>query len=187
MNGRRAGFTLLEMMIVITIGSLMTMIVMPSINVSRARAESGARGARMALIAAHQRAVLRQHDVVVEFDEAASMLRLFDDPNRSGRPEDGERVWVHALEDGVEFGRGRAPAGPAGADAVNFEEGAGGLAQVVFHRAGSASEAGGFYVSSGRASLATSYIDEAFAITVKRATGRVEMHRISGGEWREAF
>lgn len=187
MNGRREGFTLIELMIVLSLSSIMMMIAMPQIDLARTRAESGARAARMALIAAHQRAVLRQHDVVVEFDEDASRLHLFDDPNRSGRVEDGEREWYHALEQGVGFGRGLAPSGPAGTEAIGFEEGEGSLPAVVFHRAGSASEAAGFYVASGRAAQATRYVDEAFAITVTRATGRVEMHRIVDGAWREAF
>ncbi len=187
MKSRRAGFTMLELMLVITIGSLMTMIAIPRINVSKARAESAVRSTRMALIAAQQRAVLRQHDVVVEFDEDAGQLHFFDDANRSGDLDDGERAWVHALEETIVFGRGLAPVGPVGSDAIGFDEGDGGLPQVTFHRSGSASEAGGFYVGSPRAAAAAEHMDEAFAITVARATGRVRMHRVVNGAWREAY
>lgn len=187
MMRNRSGFTLLELMVIVTIGSLLTMIVMPHIDVAGARAQSAARSAHMALAAAQQRAVLRQHDVVVDFDEASMTMRFFDDANRNGTADEGERQWTQQLEEGMTFGRGLAPAGPAGADAISFPEGPEGMPRLTFHRSGSASRAGGFYVSSQRAATSITRIDEAYAITVARATGRVQMHRIAGDNWTEAF
>lgn len=183
----RHGFTLLELMLVVVIGSLLTLIALPHVNVARARAESGARAAQMAVSAAAHRAVLRQHDVVVEFDESRGLLRFFDDPNRNRQVDDGERVWGHGLEETLRFSRGRAPPGPAGEDGVSFRDGPAGRPQLVFHRAGSASEAGGFYVSTPRAERASAYMSEVFAVTVRRATGRPRLHNVRANRWVETW
>ena len=183
----RPGVTLIELLLVIVIGSLLTLIALPSVNVARARAESAARSAQMAVSAASQRAILRQHDVVVEFHESSNQLRMFDDPNRNRRVDEGEATWNHRLEETISFTRGLAPAGPAGSDAVSFRDGPGGVPHVVFHRAGSASEAGGFYVGTPRSERANKYIDEVFAVTVRRATGRPRLHSVQHGDWAEAY
>lgn len=187
MKRNREGFTLLEVMLVVTIGSLLTMIAMPYIDVAGSRAQSAARAAHMSLVAAQQRAVLKQHDVVVDFDTDDALLRFFDDTNRNGVQDAGETSWAHALEETLQFGRGLAPAGPPGAGAITFATGAGGDPRLTFHRSGSASSAGGFYVSTPRAAASSSHIDDAFAITVTRATGRVRLHRAGRAGWQEAF
>ncbi len=187
MGKNRGGFTLLELIVVVTIGSLLTLIAMPHIDVAAARAESAARATRVALAAAQQRAVLRQHDVVVEFDEDAAVLRFFDDANRNEVRDAGEAEWAHALEETIRFGRGLAPAGPPGAAAITFGAGAGGVPVLTFHRSGSASEAGGFYVSTPRAAVRIEHAEDAWALTVSRATGRVRMYRLNGSSWTEAF
>jgi hypothetical protein len=115
------------------------------------------------------------------------MLRFFDDPNRNRRPDEGERVWQHALEETLRFTRGRAPAGPPGSASVSFRNGPAGRPQLVFHRAGSASEAGGFYVATVRAQNASAYTDEVFAVAVQRATGRPRLYSVQNGRWAEAY
>lgn len=187
MNGNRGGFTLLELMLVVTIGSILTMIAMPHIDVAAVRAQSAARSAHMALNAAQQRAILRQHDVVVDFDEDAAALHFFDDANRNGQQDAGEQSWTHALEESMQFGRGLAPQGPPGAGTITFDVGPAGDPRLTFHRSGSASEMGGFYISTPRAAASLSHVDDAFAITVTRATGRVRMHRAGPRGWQEGF
>lgn len=187
MKRNRDGFTLIELVVVMTIGSLLALIAMPHIDVAGARAQSAARSAHMALAAAQQRAVLRQHDVVVEFDDGDGTMRFFDDANRNGAQDAGEVGWAHQLEESMVFGRGLAPAGPAGAGAISFAAGGGGEPTLTFHRSGSASQAGGFYLSTPRAAASASHVEDAYAITVSRATGRVRMHRVVRNTWMEAF
>jgi hypothetical protein len=58
---------------------------------------------------------------------------------------------------------------------------------VVFHRDGSASEAGGFYLTSTRAATSGAHVEDTRAIELERATGRASWYKYGPPLWRRAF
>ena len=136
-------------------------------------------------LAAQQQAVTRQHDFVVGFDAPNGSIRVHQDANNDGKIDAGERVRNWPLGDNVVFGRGGAPAFAIGQPAVTFTQVREGLPSVIFHRSGSASEYGGFYLTSRRSALGGLSRD-ARAIEVERATGRATWYRYVN-QWSKDF
>lgn len=178
----RSGFTIVELVVAMSLVAIVAAIALPRINVGKARTDGAAREVAYLLLGAQQRAVLRQHDVVVRFDTLAGAIVMFDDRDRDGIQEVGETSSGWVAPEGVRFGRVAAPALGAGGGAVTFAAppGAGRLPELVFHRSGSASEWGHVYLSSERAA---SYPEESRAVDVDRATGRVEVLMLRSGAW----
>jgi hypothetical protein len=58
---------------------------------------------------------------------------------------------------------------------------------VTFYRNGSASEAGGAYITSRRAIGDPKYVSDNRAMRVERATGRAEWWHYSGTTWVRGF
>jgi hypothetical protein len=85
--------------------------------------------------------------------------------------------------EGAVFGLGGAPARPMGATAVTFTKILQGLPALIFHRTGSASEAKGIYVTSGR----PGHPEDTRALEVERSTGRVSWYRYGPPSWRRGF
>lgn len=63
----------------------------------------------------------------------------------------------------------------------------GGLPALTFHRDGSASEEGGFYITSRRAQVVGGYPQDTRAVEVERATGRPSWYRAGINEWHRGF
>ena len=124
---------------------LLAAISLPRIDYVRFRTDGGMQAVGTALLASQREAVARQHDVAVLFDVPGRSLRVLYDANNNRVADPGERVRVVALDDHVVFGRGAASARGFGTGAVGFTRQVAGLPAVVFHRNGSASEAGGVY------------------------------------------
>ncbi|HEU4454432.1 MAG TPA: hypothetical protein VFR81_15295, partial [Longimicrobium sp.] len=136
--------------------------------------------------AAQRAAVARQHDVVVAVDVPGRALRVHYDTDGDGRVDTGEVVRRERLGEGAVFGRGSAPAWLPGAAAVSFAGRQDGMPAVTFRRSGSASEEGGFYVTSARAQAA-GLAKHARAVVVDRATGRPGWASYTGGQWKRDF
>lgn len=186
--GRHQGFTLMEMLVTVTIIGILATIALPRINVSRTEAESAMIGLGTALQAAQREGIARQHDVLVTFDEPAATVRMIFDANNNGSLDAGERSRAIPLGNQVVFGRAAAPALPFGAALVNFPVGTTGLPTLVFHRNGSANFAGGFYLTSVRAQAGDpNNQSDTRAVGVVRATGRVEWMRYIDNAWRRGF
>lgn len=179
----RGGFTLIELLTVVAIISLMTMIAAPRINYMKMRLNGSMSAVAMSLLAAQREAVSRQHDIVVMVDEAHSTLRILFDANNNGVEDAGERVRPVALDDGVVFGLGAAPARPMGSAPASFTQPVSGLPALTFHRNGSASEEGGFYLTTARAKAGADVPDETRAVEIVRATGRAETWQYTGSAW----
>ena len=187
---RRAGqdgFSLAELLLVVVIIGLLAVISLPRIDYTRFRADGGMQAVGTALLASQREAVTRQHDVAVLFDVPRRSLRVLYDANNNRIADPGERLRVVALDDHVVFGRGAASARGFGSAAVGFTRQVGGMPAVVFHRNGSASEAGGLYLTSRRAAGGTAHASDTRAVEIVRATGRPEWFLYDGHQWQRRF
>lgn len=175
-----------EILVVLSIIGIATAIAAPRLDSSGRQASGAAHMAGLALVAAQRAAVTRQHDVVVAVDAPNRALRIHHDADNDGLVDGAERVRVERLGEGAVFGRGAAPAWVIGGSDVTFAGRQGGLPAVTFHRSGSASEEGGFYVTSARA-RAEGLAKHAHAVMVDRATGRPSWASYAGGQWKRDF
>jgi prepilin-type N-terminal cleavage/methylation domain-containing protein len=180
-----SGVTLVELLIVIAIIGIVAGIAIPKIDLTRFRVDSAMQSAGMIMLGAQRLAATRQFDVIVGFDQASNTIRVHQDANDNGLIDQGEAVTRRDLGDLVVFGRAGAPAYTIGAAAVTFTQVRDGLPAVTFHRNGSASEYGGFYLTSRRAVLAGLAKDSRL-VEIERSTGRTSWYRYNNG-WVRGF
>ncbi len=169
-----SGFSLVEVMVALVVLGVMLGVGVSRIDYSAWALDSAVKGVSQHLRVARQRAVMKQHDVIVSFDVAEATLVLHEDANNNGVQDGGERVSRRPLEKEAIFSRGTAPvyAGFIGGP-VTFTGN-----QVIFHRNGSASEEGAIYV--GR-----NVNDEhSVVIVLRRATAYTETFKHTGS-WQE--
>src|ERR1700680_3668562 len=102
-SGRSTGFTLFELVIVMSIISILAAITLPRVNLHQFRIDAGIRTVQAALQVSQRYAVQRQHDVIVSFDVPGGRVLIIDDENNNGAADPGEKVMVRPLEDGVRF------------------------------------------------------------------------------------
>jgi hypothetical protein len=159
----------------------------PKIDMTRYRVESSMQGIGMTMLAAERQAITQQHDVILLFDVPNNKIRIHDDANNNGVIDAGERVRGVPLGDGIVFGRATAPARPMGPGPVTFTKVINGFPALVFHRDGSASEAGGFYLTSVRAATSGAHLEDSRSIELERATGRASWYKYGAPVWRRAF
>ena len=185
----RRGFTLVEMLIVITMIGIMTGIALWRVDIARYQVNGDIQSIGTTLIASQREAIAKQHNVIVEFDTAGNRVRVIWDANNNGQYDDGEHTRMVFLGDRVRFGLGTAPQMPIGPEAVNFTdtETSSGLPCVTFYRNGSASEAGGAYITSLRSIGDPKYVTDNRAMRVERATGRAEWWHYDGTTWQRGF
>ena len=186
---RHRGFTLVEMLIVVTMIGIMTGIALWRVDISRYQVNGDIQSIGTTLIASQREAIAKQHNVIVVFDTAGNRLRVIWDANNNGAFDAGEHSRTVDLGERVQFGLGTAPALPMGAQAVDFTdtESMSGLPCVTFYRNGSASEAGGAYITSRRSIGDPKYVSDNRAMRVERATGRAEWWHYDGTTWVRGF
>jgi prepilin-type N-terminal cleavage/methylation domain-containing protein len=180
----RAGFTLIEAVMVVTIIGIVAGMAIPKAGYSTYLANSGARVLSTTLSYAQRQAISQQADIRVAFDVANNQIRVHEDRNNDNVIDQGERVGFTSLPEGVAFGRGAAAARPMGGGAVSFTRIQGTLPVLVFHRDGSASENGLVYLST-ISGLSTGRSADTRAIEIARATGRVSWYSFGTGQWKE--
>lgn len=183
----RRGFTVLELLIVMSIAGAVAVIAIPSVDVAGMRVNSSVRQVGMTMLNAQRLAVLKQHNVIVVFDTANRMVVTHLDRNNDGVLTDGETTHAVQLEDGVVFGLGSAPAAGFGTEAITFVKRQGDYPIVTFSRSGSAGEYGGFYMTSKRGTASARYATDTRGFEVNRGTGRTTMYHYTGDQWQRSF
>jgi hypothetical protein len=163
-------------------------IALPRIDVAQFQVNSAVQALSTTMVAAQREAITKQHDMILTFDADNRQLHLAWDANSNGAIEGNERARAVALDDRVVFGRGNAPARGFGGAPINFDDVIGGLPALTFHRNGSASGVGGFYLTSRAAAAGdAARTNHTRAVEIIRATGRTEWWRYSGSEWVRGF
>ncbi len=183
----RAGFTIIEMIIVALLIGLVAVIALPRMNVARYQIDSGMRSLGSGMQAAQRRAISRQHDVVVFFDVNNQTVRVHEDADNDGQVDAGELIRALSIGDKVVLSRGNAPAHAIGAGPITFTKEIDNVPVVTFHRNGAASEQGGVYLTSRRSVNTGAYPEDTRLLEVERATGRVSWHRYTGSAWEREF
>ncbi len=185
-NGR-AGFTLIELVMVIVILGLLVAFAAPKIDVTSYRVNSAMQVMGTTILTAQRQALTQQHDVIVRFDSAGNRIRIHEDRNNDGAIGTGEHVRAVNLGERIVFGRGGAPAMPMGSGPIVVAKRVGGVQVLTFHRDGSASEVGGFYFTSATAQSLSTRPEDARAVRVERATGRASWYRYRNNTWEQVF
>lgn len=184
----RRGFSLVEVLLVIVIMGLLVGLVAPRIDVANFQVSSAVQALSTTSAAAQREAITKQHDMILIFDAVRRQLRLVWDVDSDGVIDAGERIRAITLDDRVVFGRGTAPARAFGAAPINFVDQIGGLPALTFHRNGSASGIGGFYLTTRAAAAGgANKAHDTRAAEIVRATGRTEWWRYSGSAWVRGF
>ena len=181
-RGDRAGYSLAEMMAVIVVLGVVVSLAAPRIDLGRNRTDAAMAEIGTTILAAQRAAIGRQHDVVVSFDETARSYRVHFDRNGNGAVDSGEYTRIEPLGESLRFGRGSAPTFRIGTAAVSYTRRQNGNKAVTFRRNGSASEEGGFYLSTVRGNAS-----DARLVIIDRATGRPSWFRYTGSQWTQEF
>jgi len=182
----RRGFTLSEMLIVVTLVAIVTAMVMPKVNYTAYRVDMGARSIRVALQRAQALAVSSQHNMLVAVDVPNGRMFVVEDANNNLAADPGERVTSVPLQDGVVFAEpantwagGPAPSGAiTGSALTTITINGDALPGFLFRCDGAASTDVQIYLSSKRA-LVTDFR----GVNVTQATGRSDWYKDLGATW----
>lgn len=179
-SGRLRGFSLVELLIVVTLISVLVGLSVPRFPIAAIRADAGVRSLRAALQLAQRSAVTRQSNVVVGVDAAGSRLFLHEDADRDGAVDSGERVRAFPLEETARLAVPSSGVFGSVSESVvgtNLRD-RDALKTVTFRRDGTASSDLELYVTAagGR--------EQGWrAVVVAPSTGRVEGWRLVGTTW----
>lgn len=180
---RSAGFSLIEMLVVVAIMAIVAAAVVPQLNLARQRVRGATRQVAAELAYAQRLALTLQNDVRVRVDTATNALQIHEDKNNNGARDAGERVRVVTMEPGVVFSRGNSPATaiiPGSGAAVYLCIGISCGNEVIFRRDGTASADCGLYISSTRGNDTDGH-----AIAILRASGRAVKYLYTGSAWNQ--
>jgi prepilin-type N-terminal cleavage/methylation domain-containing protein len=183
----RFGFTIIELIVVMVLFGLVAAFAAPKIDLGTMRINGAVQVIGTTVLTAQRQAITRQHDIIVYFDADGRRVRVHEDRDNDEAVDPNEHVRTVNLGDNVVFGRSTAPAMAMGGNAIEITKTIGGTPALVFHRDGSASEAGGFYITSLRAQRDNNRPFDARAVTVERSTGRASWFRYRSDGWTKLF
>jgi prepilin-type N-terminal cleavage/methylation domain-containing protein len=182
----RRGFTLIEILMTITLIGMVAAFAIPKLNWSAYRVNGAVRSVTALLGRAQRLAVTDQSNVNVLFDVANNAIKIHEDANNDNVIQNTERVRSYPLGEGIVFGKGTAPIRLYTTVPISFTRTEGGLLEIIFRRDGSASENGGFYITTTTASNSARPQD-ARSIEVVRSTGRADWFQYLGTTWVQKF
>lgn len=178
---RRRGYTLIEILIVVTLIAIMAAMAIPRLSFLRYRQDAAGRLVQRTLILAQQRSVRRNTNYLVVIDYAGARMRVVEDTDASGAATGSESWESVALGEGAKFA---IPALSADSYTAFYATGPGisgapSTPTLTFYPNGSASGNAFIYlgVASGRS-------DALRAVEVNGATGRTRLWRYVDGLWR---
>ncbi|HET7273986.1 MAG TPA: type II secretion system protein [Longimicrobiaceae bacterium] len=180
-----SGYSLIEILTVLTLLGILAGIAVPRIDVTYYRMNSAMQTVSSSLLAAQRSAVQEQHNVVVAFEDDGGRFRVHEDANNNLVMDAGEVVRMDSLGTGVRFGLGGAASRFATSEAVSFSYEQAGWPAVVFYRNGSASAEGGFHMTSLRAMTSSEYTRDTRAMVIERSTGRPTWYRYTTSGWEQ--
>jgi prepilin-type N-terminal cleavage/methylation domain-containing protein len=179
-GGRRSAFSLVELVVVLTIAGVLGGLALPRLNVSKYRSDAAAQQVRSVFTTAQRTSLTRQYDVIVSVDTIKGGLRIAEDKNNNGtiEPALGETKFWRPPGEGNRFS---VP--PKGVNSASVNASVVGstikvidnMPSVLFHRDGSASTDMEIYISSRYKQRV-----DFRAVILTRSTGRAEMYRLSG-------
>jgi prepilin-type N-terminal cleavage/methylation domain-containing protein len=179
---QRRGFSLIELLIVMSLLAILATMAIPRSRTSKYRADAAVLLARTLLQQSQRNAITRQSNVIVSIDTTNRRLRIVEDYNNNDTLNVTDRVTFRHLEEGARFARppmGRVGGGAAtAAFAGTSLRLVSGIPGVIFRRDGSASTDLELYVTM-RTDVPTEYR----ALVVAPATGRVDAYKWTGTAW----
>ena len=150
--GSRRGFTLFELLTVMTMMGVVASMAIPRLRVSRYRIDAAAQQVRSVFQTAQRTSLTRQFDVIVSVDTIKGELRIAEDRNNNGAIEPSEWKFWRPSGEGNRFGvpvaglHGIVTTSVVGGSLKSIDN----LPSVIFHRDGSTSS------DAGHASFASS-------------------------------
>jgi len=186
-RGVRNGFTLIELVTVLAIIGIIVTFTIPRVDISGYRATGSVQVLGTTMMTAQRQALTQQHNIVVWFDSAGRTIKIHQDRDNDTAIDAAEHVRTVYIGEGMVFGLGAAPARGALTNVINVTRTSGGTKVLIFHRDGSASEAGGFYVTSLRAAQGAPRPTDTRLVIFDRATGRASWYRYGQSGWAKVF
>jgi len=180
------GFTLLEMMLVLIIGGVLTAIAIPAFMnwAPKYRVNGAARQVFSEMMAARAKAISEGNDYIISFDISNNRFTIYDDDDNNGM-DSGESVRTIIIPEaypGIEFGRVSSPRDSSAAGFVTF---IGTGPSVTFLRSGLVKTSDLPGSLSGDVYLMPeddTNLDRQRCVSVN-LTGRVRLYKYTGSDW----
>lgn len=177
---RRHGFTIVELVIVLTLMGLIVGIAGARLDLGKYRTNSGVTVLMTTIQGAQRLAVQRQYQVIVSFDTATARVRTIEDADSNGRVSAGDHVVWKSLGDQVKFAVPPRTIGGASATASISDPTGGtireldGYPTILMRRDGSSSDNVEMFIRTTRQQLT-----DFRALAVTQSTGRIDIYRFS--------